>query len=127
MRDATARESDPGASIKTLTALRQAEAACTRYPLYRFATQAVSGEGAVWARGGGGGATAARSVLGKAVSVLKVRKRALQLADGAVAVVTVHPSFLLRIKDPADKKRGYRNFVRDLQEPRKLVSDEPSA
>ena len=50
MRDATPRESDPGASIKTLTALRQAEAACTRCPLYRFATQAVPGEGAARAR-----------------------------------------------------------------------------
>jgi hypothetical protein len=52
------------------------------------------------------GATAARSVLGKVVSVLKVRGRAL---------VTIHPSFLLRIKYAADKKREFRNFVRDLR------------
>jgi uracil-DNA glycosylase family 4 len=35
----------PGASIKSLTALRAAEAACTRCRLYRCATQAVPGEG----------------------------------------------------------------------------------
>jgi hypothetical protein len=32
-------------SIKTLTALRKAEAECTRCPLYRSATQVVPGEG----------------------------------------------------------------------------------
>jgi DNA polymerase len=32
-------------AIKTLAALRRAEAECTRCPLYRFATQVVSGEG----------------------------------------------------------------------------------
>jgi hypothetical protein len=35
----------PHSSIKTLGALRKAEAACTRCPLYQFATQVVPGEG----------------------------------------------------------------------------------
>lgn len=37
-------------SIPSLTQLRQAEAACTRCPLYRDATQVVSGEGPAKAR-----------------------------------------------------------------------------
>ena len=73
------------------------------------------------------GATAARSVLGRAVSVTKVRGRAQATPDGAVAFVTIHPSFLLRMREAADKEREYRNFVRDLQGARKLVSAEHSA
>jgi DNA polymerase len=197
-----------GPSIKTLNALRKAEAACTRCELYRFATQAVPGEGPARAAlmlvgeqpgdqedlsgrpfvGPAGrildaaleqagiprgdvfvtnavkhfkhemrgrrrlhqrpnayeidrcrwwleheraivrpaaivalGATAARSVLGRTVSVFKIRGRAQQLEDGTAALVTIHPSFLLRIKDVADKEREYRNFLSDLQSARKLV------
>src|SRR3989304_10329382 len=36
--------------IKTLTALREAEASCTRCPLYKSATQVVPGEGPARAR-----------------------------------------------------------------------------
>jgi uracil-DNA glycosylase family protein len=61
------------------------------------------------------GATAARSVLGRTVSVFKTRGSAQRLADGTAAVVTIHPSFLLRIKDVAEKKREYRKFVSDLR------------
>jgi hypothetical protein len=32
-----------------------------------------------------------------------------------VAIVAIHPSFLLHIKNAADKKRRFRNFVRDLR------------
>jgi uracil-DNA glycosylase len=41
---------DTPVAIKTLKALAQAEAACTRCPLYRFATQVVPGEGSPRAR-----------------------------------------------------------------------------
>jgi DNA polymerase len=61
------------------------------------------------------GATAARSVLGRAVGVLKVRGQPQQLADGTAAVVTIHPSLLLRIRDDADKAREYEGLVRDLR------------
>src|ERR1700731_3728182 len=39
------RDDAPDLSIRTLGALRAAEAECTRCPLYRFATQVVPGEG----------------------------------------------------------------------------------
>ena len=202
MQDSKPRGGKPVASISTLAALRRAEAACTRCPLYRFATQAVPGEGRARVSlmlvgeqpgdqedlagrpfvGPAGrildqaleqagiarqdvfvtnavkhfkhevrgkrrlhkrpnvheiercrwwleheralvrpativalGATAARSVLGRTVSVFKTRGSAQRLADGTAAVVTIHPSFLLRIKDVAEKKREYRKFVSDLR------------
>ncbi|HWF96924.1 MAG TPA: UdgX family uracil-DNA binding protein [Xanthobacteraceae bacterium] len=198
----------PDDSIKTLDALRKAEAECRRCPLYQFATQVVPGEGSVHAPlmlvgeqpgdqedlaghpfvGPAGrilnsaleaagisrsevfvtnavkhfkhemrgkrrlhkrpnaseiercrwwlareraivapaaivalGATAARSVLGKTVGVLKIRGQVQKLDDGTAAVVTIHPSFLLRITDAADKQREYRYFVIDLQHARKMV------
>ena len=204
----------PDASIKTLDALRKAEAACTRCPLYQFATQVVPGEGPTHApmmlvgeqpgdredlaghpfvgpagrmldsaleeagisrgevfltnavkhfkhemrgkrrlhkRPSGSeiercrwwlereraivgpaaivalGATAARSVLGRTVAVLKIRGQVERLDDGTAAVVTIHPSFLLRIRDAADKQREYRNFVSDLQHAHKALGADGSA
>ena len=48
----------------------------------------------------------------------------MQLADGTAAFVTIHPSFLLRIEDEADKEREYRNFVADLRQAAKIVAQE---
>jgi DNA polymerase len=68
------------------------------------------------------GATAARSVLGRTVSVLKIRGQAQQLPDGTAAVVTIHPSLLLRIRDETDKAREYNNFVDDLRRSHALAA-----
>ncbi len=62
------------------------------------------------------GATAARSLMGRAVTITKLRGRAQELADGTRLVVTVHPSSLLRIKDKAEKQTAYRHFVADLKQ-----------
>ena len=67
------------------------------------------------------GATAARSLLGRAVSVFKSRGQPQELADGTAAIVTIHPSLLLRITDAADKERQYRNFVMDLRHAWKMA------
>jgi len=188
--------------IKTLTALKAGEAACTRCPLYRHAAQAVPGKGPVRAPimlvgeqpgdqedrqglpfvgpagrvldraiGDAGlergklfvtnavkhfkfeprgkrrlhkrpnayeidrcrwwldferaivrprvivamGASAARGVYGKALTIARSRGRLIPLSDGAQMIVTVHPSYLLRIPDEADKRRQYSLFVRDLK------------
>jgi len=61
------------------------------------------------------GATAARSLLGKSVSISAVRGNILTQGDGTRLVITIHPSYLLRIKDPTDKAREYRGFVQDLK------------
>ncbi len=188
--------------ITTLRELAAAEAACTRCPLYRNATQAVPGEGAVGAKlmlvgeqpgdqedlqghpfvGPAGrvldraladaqidrrqvfvtnavkhfkfeprgkrrlhkkpnayeierchwwldlerkivrpellvalGASAARSIAGRPLTVGKVRGEVMRLADGTRMLVTIHPSYLLRIRDEDDKAAQYASFVRDLR------------
>jgi DNA polymerase len=70
------------------------------------------------------GATAARSLFGKVVTIAKMRGQAHQLRDGTVAFVTIHPSFLLRIEDEADKAREYRHFVADLRQAAKVLADQ---
>jgi uracil-DNA glycosylase len=62
------------------------------------------------------GATAARSLFGRTVTITKARGRVSHLADDTAAFVTIHPSWLLRIHDDADKEREYRNFVADLRQ-----------
>ena len=188
--------------IKSLKALRAAEAACTRCPLYRHATQVVPGEGPTRARmmlvgeqpgdqedlagrpfvGPAGqlfdaalekagidrstvyvtnavkhfkfvqrgkrrihnkpdageitacrwwieherelirppvtvalGATAARSLVGKVVTISKVRGEPLALEDGSECWVTAHPSSILRAPDEEARKEGKRLFLRDLK------------
>jgi uracil-DNA glycosylase len=61
------------------------------------------------------GATAARSLLGRVATISKLRGEAIELADGSCLVVTIHPSYLLRIQEPADKRREYGLFVADLK------------
>lgn len=60
------------------------------------------------------GATAARSLTGKTVTISRERGRALTLADGSEAWITVHPSFLLRIEDRAVAEVEFDRFVADL-------------
>jgi len=192
---------DPIPNIRSLKALREAEAECTRCPLYKFATQVVPGEGPAHARimmvgeqpgdkediagkpfvGPAGrvldeaiveagidrklvfvtnavkhfkfeqrgkrrlhkrpnayeidrchwwldfekalvkpalvvalGATALRSISGKPLSITKVRGRFMPLKTGGRFLATIHPSYLLRIQDEADKRKQYRMFVEDL-------------
>jgi DNA polymerase len=69
------------------------------------------------------GASAARSLFGRVVTINKTRGRALQLADGTAAFVTIHPSWLLRIEDADDKQREYRSFVADLRLAGKVLAD----
>ena len=61
------------------------------------------------------GATAARSLIGKIVTIGKVRGEPLTLADGSECWVTVHPSSLLRIPDPERRREARALFVRDLK------------
>ena len=200
--DGSARADDDGPVVTSLSALRLAENACRRCPLYKHATQAVPGQGSRAASmmlvgeqpgdqedkacvpfvGPAGrildraleeagierkrifltnavkhfkheirgkrrlhkrpnsfeiqrcrwwqdleraivkpavivalGATAARSVLGRPITISKVRGKAISLDDGAKAFVTMHPSALLRIKNQSDKKRQYEALVDDLR------------
>jgi uracil-DNA glycosylase len=61
------------------------------------------------------GATAARSLLGRVITITKVRGQALVLADGTAAFVTIHPSALLRIQDSEERQKQFLAFVADLR------------
>jgi DNA polymerase len=61
------------------------------------------------------GATAAQSVFGKITPINKSRGRLIDLEDGTRALVTVHPSYLLRLPDADAKAREYQRFVDDLK------------
>ena len=61
------------------------------------------------------GATAARSLIGKVVTISKVRGEPLTLADGSECWVTAHPSSILRAPDEAARREGKRLFLRDLK------------
>jgi uracil-DNA glycosylase family protein len=61
------------------------------------------------------GATAAQSVLGKITPINRNRGRLINLDDGIKALVTVHPSYLLRLPDAQSRTREYQRFVDDLK------------
>jgi len=61
------------------------------------------------------GATAARSLIGKTVTISKIRGAPLALEDGGECWVTVHPSSLLRMPDPEKRRESRALFLRDLK------------
>jgi len=67
------------------------------------------------------GASAARAVLGRPVTISRERGRPIRMPDGQAVFVTVHPSFLLRVPDAAAKAREYTAFVQDLKAIRAIM------
>jgi uracil-DNA glycosylase len=67
------------------------------------------------------GATAARSLLGRVVTIGKERGRPIPLADGSLGWITIHPSFLLRMPDKARAEDEFAQFVEDLKGARALL------
>ena len=65
------------------------------------------------------GATAARGLMRKAMSINANRGRLIPLSDATQAVITVHPSYLLRLQEARDKRREFDLLVSDLR----LASD----
>ncbi len=61
------------------------------------------------------GATAARSLVGKVVTISKVRGEPLILEDGSECWVTVHPSALLRMPEPERRRAERARFVADMK------------
>ncbi|MGA8155700.1 MAG: UdgX family uracil-DNA binding protein [Rhodoplanes sp.] len=61
------------------------------------------------------GVTAAASLLGRGVTISRVRGTLIEGRGGARVVVTIHPSFILRIEDEDGKAREYNRFVADLR------------
>ncbi len=70
------------------------------------------------------GATAARSLFGKVMTIGASRGKILELPGGQSAAITVHPSYLLRIPDAARKKAEQERFISDLRRAKKFVDSE---
>jgi uracil-DNA glycosylase len=69
------------------------------------------------------GATAARSLFGKVITITKLRGKPQALADGSECWVTVHPSFLLRLPDEVARRTERRRFVADLKKIRDRAAE----
>ena len=69
------------------------------------------------------GATAARSLFGRVVTITSLRGAPQQLADGSECWVTVHPSSLLRAPDEEARREGRKMFVADLKRIRKRAEE----
>ncbi|MFT9257581.1 MAG: UdgX family uracil-DNA binding protein [Acetobacter sp.] len=69
------------------------------------------------------GATAASSLLRRPVTISRERSRILTLDDGTNGLVTVHPSYLLRLPDEESRQREQARFVSDLTLARQFLMD----
>ena len=67
------------------------------------------------------GATAALGVLGRKVAVTQERGHPIALPDGALTLLTVHPSYLLRIPDEAGRTAERKRFVADLRQAKAIL------
>ncbi len=62
------------------------------------------------------GATAARSLIGKVVTISKVRGSPIELADGSECWVTMHPSAMLRMPDRDRRQEERERFVSEMRQ-----------
>jgi DNA polymerase len=61
------------------------------------------------------GATAARALLRKPMAINANRGQLIALPGALQALITVHPSYLLRLREERDKRREFDRLVKDLQ------------
>lgn len=66
------------------------------------------------------GATAARAVLGPAAKVGALRGRVIEHPGAAPVLVTVHPSYVLRLRG-ADREAAFGELVRDLAQAARYI------
>ncbi|MEN3297566.1 MAG: uracil-DNA glycosylase [Burkholderiales bacterium] len=72
------------------------------------------------------GATAARALLGRATPIEVNRGKPMPFAPGMQILITVHPSYLLRVPDEA-RADAYARFVQDLRLARPFLKSGLSA
>ncbi len=68
------------------------------------------------------GATGARAVLGRPTNIGRSRGTVIRLDDGSAAIVTIHPSWLLRIREDITRRMEFEAFVKDLILARKTAA-----
>ena len=67
------------------------------------------------------GATAAQSLLGKPIPITKMRGQIIEREDGLRVFLTVHPSFILRIRERDEAEAERARFVEDMKAVRQLM------
>ena len=67
------------------------------------------------------GATAALALTGRALPVTKMRGQRVARADGLDVFLTIHPSFILRIREEADRQAERARFLADMRAVRELM------
>ena len=60
------------------------------------------------------GATAAQSLTGKGAQILSRRGKIERRPDGLPVLITLHPSYLLRVPDAAAREKAKAQFKQDL-------------
>lgn len=68
------------------------------------------------------GATAARALLGRPIAVMSARGRVFERGDGVPVFVTIHPSALLRMPDPQERRAARARFAEDLRKAAALAA-----
>ena len=68
------------------------------------------------------GATAVRALTGRSASIASLRGRTNRMPDGTILIVTIHPSYLLRMPDRDAAEAEYRRLVADLKGAAKAVA-----
>lgn len=68
------------------------------------------------------GATAARALLGRVVTIAQTRGSPIKLNDDMSLWVTIHPSFLLRIPEETRRHAEYKRFVQELTEAHRWIT-----
>jgi len=68
------------------------------------------------------GATAARGLMRKSLTINANRGRVITLPSGLPGLITVHPSYLLRIEEERDNRREFGLLVKDLRLARQASS-----
>lgn len=61
------------------------------------------------------GATAAQSVMGKPIPVMKERGKFIDSALGKLAFVTIHPSAILRQREQEEREEEFRRFAAEMK------------
>ena len=62
------------------------------------------------------GATAARALIGKAVTISKMRGSPIELGTGSECWVTIHPSSFLRMPQPARRRAERERFTEEMRQ-----------
>ena len=68
------------------------------------------------------GATAARSLTGKTIAIGANRGQILQSSEGVPVLVTIHPSYLLRLPDAEAAEKERELFVNDLKRAAEIIA-----